>query len=252
MVSEKVLQHCPTCSTKAVWQKQAEKCRHWTGFFSSYKHNPGVHCQAGGFWWQQGPDRSSQEHFLSSPCSRAVYLLRECRKMFRKIPGEGESCWRGQGGRADSQEVQCLLQGWWHGWCSFSWSSQCHLQPSSSSCPRPGSPPQCHTLPQHCFCTKAPLLHNNLKYEIRSEERKVAIPRRLYLNVTTAIQQFRVYLALCVGTMRHQTLIIHTTNRKLSCHLFKGTDQTHQDRIQVTTCWYLVQFPCSWSINSSP
>lgn len=28
VVSEKVLQHCPTCSTKAVWQKQAEKCRH--------------------------------------------------------------------------------------------------------------------------------------------------------------------------------------------------------------------------------
>lgn len=111
--------------------------------------------------------------------------------------------------------------------------------------PQTRVPPQCHTLPQHCFCTKAPLLHNNLKYEIRSEERKVAIPRRLYLNVTTAIQQFRVYLALCVGTMRHQTLIIHTTNRKLSCHLFKGTDQTHQDRIQVTTCWYLVQFPCS-------
>lgn len=111
--------------------------------------------------------------------------------------------------------------------------------------PQTRVPPQGHTLPQHRFCTKAPLLHNNLKYGIRSEERKVAIPRRLYLNVTTAIQQCRVYLALCVGTMRHQTLIIHTTDRKLSCHLFKGTDQTHQGRIQVTTCWYLVQFPCS-------
>lgn len=106
--------------------------------------------------------------------------------------------------------------------------------------------PQCHTLPQHCFCErKATSLHNNLNYGIKSEERQVAIHRRLYLNVTTAIQWCRVYLALCVGTMRHQTLTIHTTNRKLPGHLFKGTDQTHQVRIQVTTCWYLVQFPCS-------
>lgn len=115
----------------------------------------------------------------------------------------------------------------------------------SSSCPTSGSPLNVTPCPKHSFCTKATSLHNNLKYGIRSEERKFAIHRRLYLNVTTAIEQCTVYLAFCVGTMRHQTLIIHTTNRKLSCHLFKGTDQTHQVRIQVTTCWYLVQFPCS-------
>lgn len=76
-------------------------------------------------------------------------------------------------------------------------------------------PPQGHIVPQHCSCIKATSLHSNLKYGIRSKERKVAIHRRLYLTVTTEIQRCRVYLALCVGTMRHQTLTIHTTNTKL-------------------------------------
>lgn len=75
-------------------------------------------------------------------------------------------------------------------------------------------PPPVTSYPNTAFVLCA-LLHNNLKYRIRSEERKVAIHRRLYLNVTTEIQWCRVYLALCGGTMRHQTLTTHTTNRKL-------------------------------------
>lgn len=212
----------------------------------------------GGFWWQSIAVKGSRQkftgafvHLLSSPCSRALYLLRECRKMFQKIPGSRWILLERPGRQSWFPGGAVWLQGWWHCCWSSSWSSQCHLQPKGSSCPRAG-PPSVSISPQHCFCTKATLLHNNLKYGIRSEERKAAVHRKLYLKVPTAIQRCRVYLALCVGTSRHQTLTMHTSNRKLSWHLFKGTDQTHQVRIQVTTCWYLVQLPGSWSINSSP
>lgn len=201
--------------------------------------NPGVYCQAGGFWWQSIPAAGSRHkftgafvHFFCLPSApgtsstflgnyqtvpehRAMYLLRACRIMFKKMPGSrsillerpGRQSWFPRGAvpapGAMASLVFLLLE------LSVSPAAQRQLLPQI------GVPPQCHIVPQHCFCIKATSLHSNLKYGIRSKDRKVAIHRRLYLSVTTEIQRCRIYLTLCVGTMRHQTLTIHTTNRKL-------------------------------------
>lgn len=153
--------------------------------------------------------------YQTVPEHRAVYLLRECRIMFKKMPGSrsillerpGRQSWFPRGAvpapGAMASPVFLLLE------LSVSPAAQRQLLPQIRV------PPQCHIVPQHCFCIKATSLHSNLKYGIRSKERKVAIHRRLYLTVTTEIQRCRVYLTLCVGTMRHQIPTIHTTNRKL-------------------------------------
>lgn len=61
---------------------------------------------------------------------------------------------------------------------------------------------------------------------------------------TVFIQHF---IQGCIGCRRE-----HYVPQTVICNVVYAKTQTHTVRIQVTTCWYLDQFPCSRSINSFP